>query len=303
MDYLKLIGYKTLLMIAATQILIKYFLFEPFDIAVSLNEIGFFLLLFASLCLAAAGNCILEISNREADLVNQPEKVIVGNSISEKFAFNMFIGLNIVAVVIGFFLSNAIGHPGFSALFIIVSALLYLYPTFLKKQLIMGNMFVGILAALTIILLGLYDLLPAITPENQNTQHTVFSILLDYAVFAFLVVWLREMVNDQKNMDGDHKAGNASLTLSFGKERTNTIIFIFTLVPLASLLYYMYSYLYGNQTLLIYLLAFLVGPLLYFLIKILSAKHAKHYVHLRRVLSFVMWAGIVSFALYKFLLM
>lgn len=303
MNYLRLIGYRHLLMIASAQFIIKYFLFKPFQIDITLNGWGVALLIFACLCLAAAGNIIAAITNIEADRINCPEKVVIGNSISEKTAYNLFIGLTIMGVGIGFYLSNIIGHPEFSALFIIASALLYLHAVYLKKQLIVGNVAIGLLAAMCIILLGLYDLLPAITPQNQATQNTIFSILLDYALLTFLLTWLRELVKDQKNVDGDHKAGNATLSVSIGKERTNTCLFALTVISVVGVIYYMYTYLSGSTAIILYALILIVAPLLYFLIKILSAKSKKEFSHLYLVLTLTMWTALVSIGLYKFILL
>lgn len=303
MNYLRLVGYQNLLMIAAVQLVIKYFLFVPFQIDITLNGLGIVLLIFASLCLAAAGNVIIAISNTVADKINHPKKWIVGNSISERNAYNLFFGLNILGVGIGFYLSNIIGHPGFSLLFIIASVLLYVYATYLKKQLVAGNMVIGILAAMCIILLGLYDLLPAITAKNQATQNTIFSILLDYALLAFLLNWLREMTQDQKNIDGDHKAENLTLSISIGKERTNKCLFGLAVLSIAGVIYYMYTYLFGNTIIVLYVLFLIVAPLLYFLIKILSAKTKKDFSHLYLILTITMWTALFSIGLYKFILL
>lgn len=303
MKYLRLIGYQNLLMIAAVQLAIKYFLFLPFQIDITFNGLGISMLVLATLCLAAAGNIIISINNREADKINDRNNPIVGNSISVKTAFNLFIGFNVIGVGIGFYMSNLIGHPGFSALFIITSALLYVYATYLKKQLIIGNVTIGILAAMCIVLLGLYDLLPAITPENKATQNTIFSILLDYALLAFLLAWLREMVSDQKNVDGDHKAGNDTLSVSMGKTRANKCLFALTLLPMAAVIYYMYTYLFGNTAIILYALFFILAPLLYFWIKIISAKSNKEYAQLHFILTFTMWTSLISIGLYQFILL
>lgn len=303
MNYLRLIGYRNLLMIAAVLFLIKYFLFLPFQVDITLNNLGFTLLIFATLCLAAAGNIINVINNSVADKVNHPKTEAIENFISEKIAFNLFIGLNIIGVGIGFYLSNSIGHPGFSALFIIGSALLYFYATYLQKQLLAGNLIISILVALCILLPGLYDLLPAITPENQTTQNTFFSILLDYALLAFLLNWLREIVHNQKNIDDDHKAQKVTLTLSIGKERTNKVLFTIACFTLAGVIYYLYTYLFGNTSIVLYALFLIVAPLLYFLIKILSAETKKDFSHLYFLLSLTMWIAIFSIGLYKFTLL
>jgi 4-hydroxybenzoate polyprenyltransferase len=303
MNYLKLFGYKNLLLIAVAQLLIHYFFFQPFQVDISFNGLGIGLFVFSTLCLAAAGNCIIAVYNREADELNHPKKTVVGKSISEKTALNLFIVLNVIAVGIGFYLSNGLGYPQFSALYIIVSGLLYLYATYLKKQLVIGNLILAVLAALVSIGMGLFELMPMITPQNQATQNTIFSILLDYAVFAFLMVWLREILCGQINIDGDHKVGNETLSIKLGKERTNKILFGLGLITLAAVLFYMYEFLFQKQAVVLYCLALVIAPLIFFLVKIPSAKSQKDFSRLKLVLDIVLWFGMLSIGLYRFVLL
>ncbi len=290
-------------MIIITQVLIKYFLFEPFGIAITLNDFGFALLVFATVCLSAAGNVINDIFDVEADLINKPNKVLVGKKISEKAAYNLFFILNILGVVIGFYLSNMIQKPSFTAIFIFTSALLYLYAKSLKSYLVLGNVLISFLVAMTILIVGLFDLFPAITPQNKTSQQTIFSILIDYAVFAFLVNWIREMVKDQQDINGDHKAGIKTLPIAIGQDRTNKVIFFVSLLPLVAVLYYLYQYLYHHTYSLMYALFLILAPLLYFMVKILSAKSTKDYKSLSLVLKLMMVFGLISIGLYQFILL
>src|SRR5690554_635682 len=127
-----------------------------------LSTSQFILLVLATLCIAAGGNIINDIYDIEIDRVNKPDKVLIGKSISERTANNLFFILNIIGVGIGFYLSNVIGRPGFSALFIGISALLYLYAANLKSMLLVGNILVSILVAMSFIIVAIYDLLPEI---------------------------------------------------------------------------------------------------------------------------------------------
>jgi 4-hydroxybenzoate polyprenyltransferase len=208
-----------------------------------------------------------------------------------------------VGVGSGFYLSNVIGKPGFSAVFIIISALLYLYATYLKYIMVAGNLVISALVAFSIIIVGLYDLLPAITAENQQTQSTIFSIILDYALFAFLLNWLREMVKDQEDINGDYKAGRNTLPIAIGSKRANLAIFFVGLLPLAAVIYYLYNYLFENLWAVLYALIFIVAPLLYFLINIWTAETKKDYYKLSSLLKIIMLLGIVSLGLYKFILL
>lgn len=299
--YLQLVRLPNLLMIAATQFVIKYCFLDPFSVDITLNGFGFSILILATVCLAAAGNIINDIHDVEADEINKPHKVIVGKQLSEKTAYNMFLIFNVIGVLLGFYLSNMIGKPVFSGIFIMVSGLLYLYATSFKSYMVVGNLIISGLVALVIILPGLFDLLPAITPQNQNTQRTFLSILVDYALFAFLINWLREMVKDQQDIQGDYKAEVQTLPIALGQERTNKVIFAISLIPFLAILYYIYEYLYQNTYAMIYALIFILAPLLWFMFKVISAKNKKDFSTLSAMLKLILLFGIISIALYPLL--
>ncbi|TVZ27769.1 4-hydroxybenzoate polyprenyltransferase [Gillisia sp. Hel_I_86] len=299
---LKLVRVPNLAMILLTQVLIKYGLLDSFGISITLSGLGFSLLAIATICIAAAGNIINDIHDLETDSINKPEKVLVGTKIPFNLAYILYILLSIVGVGIGFFISNLIGKPGFSSIFITISALLYLYATYLKHIIIVGNLAISMLVAFSIIIVGLYDLLPVITPENQQTQSIIFSIILDYSLFALLLNWLREMVKDQEDIKGDYNAGRNTLPIAIGEKRTNLVIFLIGLLPLIAVVYYLYNYLFENLWAVLYALFLIVAPLLYFMIHIWTAENKRDYTKLSLLLKIIMLLGIISLGLYKFIL-
>lgn len=301
--FLKLVRWPNLLMIILTQVLVKYFLFEPFNIDTVLNHADFALLVISMICLAASGNIINDLHDTAADRINKPHKLIIGNEIPEKAAWNWFIALNIVGVGIGFYLSNLVGKPSFVALFILPSAFLYFYATQIKGTVLVGNLVVSIMVAMIIVMVGIIDLVPAITPQNLPTQKVIFLILVDYAVFAFLVNFIREMIKDQEDIKGDYNAGYNTLPVLLGRQRTNYIIFAVTLLPLAGVLYYIYTYLYESRPAMLYALVLVMGPLLYFLVRLTGAETKKDFHHLSLVLKFTLAAGLLSIGLYRFVLL
>jgi 4-hydroxybenzoate polyprenyltransferase len=256
----------------------------------------------ATLCIAAAGNIINDIYDVETDSINKPNKVIIDKSISESKAFNLFIALNITGIGIGFYLSNLIDKSGFSAIFIFISALLYVYSTSLKQTVLIGNIIVSALIAMSIIIVGLFDLLPAITPNNQHTQLITFKILLDYALFAFMLNLLREILKDIEDIKGDTKAGMKTLPIVIGKNTATKVLFGLSFMPLTAIIYYVTTNLYQQQIAVGYFLIFIIGPFFYFTIKILSAKNNKELHHLSNILKFIMLMGISSLLLYLIIL-
>ena len=300
--FLNLIRWKNLILIALVQALIKYALFESFGIDITLNNWQFLLLVLVTLCIAAAGNVINDIYDIETDLVNKPSKVIIGKQISEKSALNLFIVLNVLGVGLGFYLANEIGKNGFAAVFVIISALLYIYASHLKQTLLIGNIVISALVAMSLIIVGLFDLLPAITPQNQQTQLTVFKILLNYALFAFIINLLREMVKDIEDIDGDYKAEMKTLPIVIGRERAAKIVFICSLFPLFGVIYYLVVYLYKQPLAVGYFLIFIIAPLLYFTIKSYTAETKIELKHLSNILKLIMLFGVLSLLLYPIIL-
>ncbi len=302
MNILNLIRWKNLLMIALVQLLIKYALLEPFEADIMFDWFGISLLILATLSLAAAGNIINDIYDVETDMVNRPSKVIIGKRLSEKTAYNLFIAFNVIGILIGFYLSHLVDRSGFFALFVIISALLYVYASYLKQTLLIGNIVISLLVAMSILILGFFELLPAITPQNQPTQLFFFKILLDYALFAFVINLVREIAKDLEDIDGDHKAGMNTLPIAIGRDRASKVLFALTLLPLIGVVYYVMTYMYKQPIAVGYFLLFVIAPLLYVSIKTFSAKNKKEFHHISNMLKLVMLFGMLSLLLYVFVL-
>lgn len=302
MHILNLIRYKNLLLIVFIQLLIRFALFEPFNIDVKLNTLGFSLLILATLCIAAAGNIINDIYDIDTDRINKPDKIIVGRFISEKTAFNLFVILNIIGVGLGFYLSHSVGKSPFFSIFVIASATLYVYASFLKQTPVIGNIVISLLVGMSVLIVGIFDLLPTISEVNRTTQITFFKILMDYAVFAFLINLVREMIKDIEDVDGDYNAQMNTLPIAIGRERAKHVAFVFSLFPIMAVIYFIVTYLYTQQVATAYFLICVLAPLLYASIKIYGANSKKQYHHISTVYKFVMLLGMLSLLLYPFIL-
>ena len=298
MHFLNLVRWKNLLLIALAQLLIKYALFPSFEATITLSDFQFTLLLFATLFIAAAGNIINDLYDVETDLVNKPSKVIVGKYISEKAAFNLFIVFNIIGVGIGFYLANDIDRSGFATLFVIISALLYVYSTYLKYLLVIGNLVISMLIVLSILIVGLFDLIPNLSTSNNNIHIGIFQILLVYSAFAFALNLVREIVKDIEDINGDYKAEMKTLPIVIGRERTTIIVFGLSLLPVFGMIYIIVDSLYKYQLVMAYLLLFVVAPMIYTSIKLYTAEREKDYNHISQLLKLIMLFGVLSLLMY-----
>ena len=302
MPILKLIRYQNLILLALTQLLIHYALFRPFGVDLMLSDFGLVLLMLSTLCIAAAGNIINDINDVETDRINKPEKVIVGTSISESRAYNLFMALNVIGIGLGFYVSMKIGKNEFFAIFVITSLLLYLYATTIKPILIVSSLVVSALVALSIMLVPIFDLLPLMVPQNREAQLTFFRIAVDYAAFAFILNFVREIIKDIEDIDGDHKAQMQTLPIVLGRERAKNVAFILSLLPIVAVIYYLVTYLYQHQVLIGYFLIAVIAPLIYASTKLFSAKTKRQFHHISSIYKLAMLTGILSMLLYPLVL-
>lgn len=300
MHLLNLIRYKNLFIIILIQVLIKYVLFESFGVDHSLSNLHFFLLIFSTLLIAAGGYIINDIYDKRIDAINKPHKQIVDKKISEKTAYNYYIGFTAGGVLLGFYLSNHVGFPGFASLFILISALLYVYATYLKSIAIMGNLVIALLVSMSILIVGLFELFPSISAINIRLHQEVFSLLINYSFFAFLITLIREILKDIEDINGDKNGGLNTLPILIGRKRTAMITFILGILMVLFILGYMYENLYRFPIAMLYFLFFVIAPLLYFCVKLFSAEKKKEFGTLSGILKWVMLFGMLSIILYKF---
>ena len=166
----------------------------------------------------------------------------------------------------------------------------------------MGNIVVSFVVSLSILLIGVFELIPAMTDANRVVQITFFKIILDYAIFAYMINLIRELVKDIEDIDGDYKTGMQTLPIVLGRERTNKIVFALSLIPLLAVIYYVITYLFKQQLVVGYFLVLVIAPLIYISIKLFSAEQKAHYKHISLVLKLVMLTGMLSLLLYNFIL-
>jgi len=278
------------------QVLFRYAFLKQQNIPLALADWQYGLLVLSTVLLAAAGYVVNDIFDVATDSINKPNKVIIGKEISETRAYNIYIGLNITGVAIGFYLSNVILRPSFATLFILIASLLYFYSTSLKQIMIVGNFIVALLLALSVIIIGIFDLFPATNAENQAQMASLFSILIDYALFAFMINFIREIVKDIEDVNGDYNQGMNTLPIAIGNNRAAKIALGFAVIPFILSLLYINEYFMQNKLYIatLYGFAFVLAPLLYFIVKIFTAKTQKEFHHLSTVLKLILFFGILS---------
>ncbi len=298
MNFLKLIRYQNLLLIAFMQLVIRFGYLELINIPLSLWYWQYSLLILATVLIAAGGYVINDIFDQETDAENKPNKMIVGKSISESKAYTIYISLTIAGVACGFILANSVEHPNFAVVFVLIATLLYFYASTLKQIALVGNIVVALLLAFSVIIIGMFDIFPNTFEINRQQMTLAFSILLDYAKFAFIINLVREIIKDIQDINGDNSQGMRTLPIIIGVAKTKIIAFILLLLPSLYLLYYSKTYLF--EKILFYGLAYIMGlvitPMIMCLVQIWNAKEKNDYQKISTFLKLIIFFGIISIA-------
>lgn len=299
--FFKLVRYPNLIFIFLTQYLLQYAvvvpIFQHYEVRPSLSPGWFFLLSLSTVLIAAAGNIINDYFDINIDLVNKPDKVIIDRSISRRWAIAWHTILNVAGVLIGFFVAWKIGYPliGFTQL--CCSGLLWFYSTAYKRQLIIGNVVISFLTALSVLIVGFYEpqLYREITPLNAPAVYLLLRIILLYGAFAFLISMIRELVKDLEDVEGDERLGCRTLPIVYGVNASKDITFVFTGILIVLIIFVQYHMImlhwYYSAA---YLLLFVQIPLLWMCRRLKKAVLSEAYHAISSMIKWIMLAGILS---------
>lgn len=292
--YLKLVRIENLLMIAFSQIILKYTFLNKAEILQALSDWKYFLLIIATISIAAAGYIINDIYDVDVDHINKPDKVYVGTHISEKNAYNLYFILNIIGVGLGFYLSRAVGKPSIAAVFVICSALLYVYSNGLKQIPLVGNAVIAALAALSILVVGLFNIFPFIFDFNKEVMFSILSVIIDYAVLAFLLHFAREIIKTIEDIEGDKAFEITTVASYFGITVSKIITSITLLGFIGYACYFIYYNIMHMPFVIGYFVVLLFLPTLFVIFKIIKAQTKEDFSFISKILKFIMLTTIFS---------
>ena len=299
MNFLKLIRYQNLLLLAFMQLVFRFGYLELIKIPLSLFYWQYTLLVLATVLIAAGGYVINDIFDQDTDAENPHKPQLVGRKISESKAYIIYASLTITGVACGFLLANSVSHPNFAVVFVLIATLLYFYASTLKQIALVGNIVIAALLAFSVIIIGMFDIFPNTFDVNRQQMTLAFTILLNYAKFAFIVNLVREIIKDIQDIKGDTLQDMKTLPIIIGVNKTKILAFILLLAPTLYLLYYSKTYLFENNLFygLAYMLFLVVAPMIVCLVHIWNAKETKDYKLISKLLKWIIFFGIISVAI------
>ena len=292
--FFNLIRWKNLLLIALMQFFIKYCYLTGFGFQTILSNYFFYILVFATITITASGYVINDIIDLKIDAINKPSKTIVGNKILISNAKNVYFFLTIIGILSGIYLSSIIGKPFLSLYFIAITILLFLYSKFLKGKVLIGNILVSLLLAFSILILLIFDVPIKMNSMQWDLYSKIEFTIIIYAVFAFLLNFVREIIKDIEDVNGDYNEDLKTFPIIFGRKLArNFAIFISVFVTFL-FIYIAVRFIKIKSIAFVYIIIFVLTPLLYFITKLWTAETKKQFSTLSKLLKFSILFGILS---------
>jgi 4-hydroxybenzoate polyprenyltransferase len=305
---LRLVRFPNLLIIAFTQYAMRYLIMEPLlpssTFELQFGDFQFALLVFSTMLIAAAGYIINDYFDTQADLINKPRRVVVGVSIHRRQAMILHAIMNIMGVGIGIYLSFYIKLPTLSMVFLIATGLLWFYSTNYKRQFLVGNLAVAFLTGLVPLMVILFEI-PLLNREYGELMlrsSASFAYLIAwvgaFSFFAFITTFIREVIKDAEDFEGDQAYGMKTVPIVLGSRWTKISLVVLILGTLAGLLYLLLKYIvFSVEPLdyisLIYFTVLLALPMLALTIQLIRARDKRAYSRASLFIKLVMLAGIL----------
>jgi 4-hydroxybenzoate polyprenyltransferase len=303
-----LIRFPNLLIIAATQYAMRYLLMEPLlpsdEFTLQFGDVQFFLLVLSTIFIAAAGYIINDYFDTQADMINKPARVVVGIKISRREAMTMHALLNIIGVGIGVYLAFYIKIPSLSFVFVIATGLLWFYSTNYKRQFLVGNLSVAFLTGLVPLMVVLFEIpmlnraYGTVMLQSQSNFNYIFAWVAGFSFFAFLTTFIREVIKDAEDFEGDRAYGMKTVPIVLGSFWTKSLVVLLVGFTLSMLVYLLVKYIVfsvepADVISLTYFGLFLFIPLILLIIQVISARDKKGYHRASLIIKLVMLAGIL----------
>lgn len=275
-----LVRWPNLAIMLLSLVLVRAMLLPGQPLASVLLAPQFGLLVLGSLLVAAAGYIINDYYDVKIDAINRPDRLVIGRLMRRRHAMLAHVLLSGLGVILVMALSCRLGFVTMGA-----AALLWGYSARFKRLALVGNVSIGALTAALVLL-----------PELQLL--TGRQAVWLYALAAFLLTVVREIVKDIEDMRGDAQHGCRTLPLVWGVARSKWVAGFFLACLLLLVLGAAGQLLaWGRWPLATWLLVLVLLPLLELARRLARADRRRHFRQLSMWCKAIMLAGVLSMLL------
>jgi len=317
MNFLKLIRWQNLLIIAFTQYIIRHFIIAVIlkngSMELLFTDKQFFILVLSTVFIAAGGYIINDYFDSGIDAINKPGKLYVGKIITPNQALMLHTLLSLSGILMGLYLGIKVGVYKLALIQVITVGLLWFYSSEFKKQFLIGNLVVAFIMSLVPLLLVFYEMplfvarFKSTVIENQevfllykniplammSNISNIWYFVGGFSAFAFLLTLIREIIKDAEDYIGDEAFGCKTIPVKLGINTTKKIVFALIIITITVLGYLNYKqYVVSDYFSAGYMVLFVQIPLIILTILISRAQLKKQFSNASMFTKIIMISGL-----------
>ena len=229
---------------------------------------------FAMAFACSAGNIINDIYDLEIDKINKPERMLPLQLLSKTNAKLLYFIFFTAALILG-------GLNGISSFFFIlfIELIIFLYSYTLKQIVLIGNLTVAVLTASALIFGALI--------AGNLTAGVIPSI------FALLVNFIRELIKDMEDIEGDSFHSIKTFPIKYGIINTSRLIYGLIIIVIIISILPFYLNIYKVEYFIIIMV--IVNPIFVYIIKLLQkSKDQKSFNKASSLIKLNMVFGLIA---------
>lgn len=318
--FLKLIRLPNLLIIAFAQYMIRLCLVEPilrsYGLYIQVSDLEFALLVLATVFVAAGGYVINDYFDVRIDHINKPEQLVIDNGVKRRVAMGAHAVLSFLGVAIGASLAWKcnIVIAG-TTLFLASVVGLWFYSTTFKYKFLTGNLLISLFTGMVPFMAALFEVPRLIMRYNArmvqlqyDTGQSVPELILlwvgSYALAAFGLSLIREIIKDMEDVEGDKEYGCRTIPIVLGMRNAKVIVALLILIFMGGIGYIQSLQLAAQDKYsFLYFLGLIQVPLLFVLFNVVTAKEKRNFHYASMFVKFIMLTGICYLFMLKFFLL
>ena len=303
---MRLVRWSNLLFLAALIWLMEKWVTVPILDQAAFGEQlpGYILLLImlATVFIAAGGYVINDYFDVKIDRINRPDELIVTRSISKPSAMRLSMVLSGTGIICGIAAAGMLRSWTLGILFVIIPGLLWFYSSSYKRLFMVGNLIIAFLAGVAPMVVAMANV--AILQLRYGTilayttlPHDIYAWVGGFALFAFLLTWIREIIKDMQDQMGDRELECHSMPVVWGEKWTKVFVtglIVLTIALVGHLWYHVLPFPIGWSSLSTrYIALGIVTPMICTLWLLWAAKIPSDYKTCQQVVKFTMLIGML----------
>jgi 4-hydroxybenzoate polyprenyltransferase len=301
--FIKLIRFNNLIVIALTMLVTRYCMMQPIlaikhaDMQLQLSHADFFLLIISTVLIAAAGYIINDYFDVKTDRINKPDKLYIDNGVKRRLAIVIHTIFNVLGFTIGVYVAHKANNIFLCSIQFVSITALWFYSTHLKRQVLNGNILVAALSSMVPLLVLFFEmpLLEHKFLESIKSFSFLYLSVCSFALFAFLLSLVREIIKDIEDLKGDYETGCRTMPIVWGVKAAKAIVAgLISNILLLQLFIFYKLYKQHFSILLIYLFVFVFVPLVLLIWKLYKSQQKQEYHTLSKWVKYIMLTGVLS---------